>query len=232
METRTVGRPLDENGEPTDGPALELDSDGPAAAAFAESPYPLASSPGADMWSAIAQFPERDGSSDPAMLVWLGPDALELPPHVHLDDSEYFRTLTGEVTYVVDGEPRRLGPAEDVTIEPGQEHYFRNDTDGQVAFYAEVPWQKTLEIQFTLFGMDHDGVFTRDGSYGEPDLVQGMLMSEYISEGTRITAAPYAVQRLLWATGGRIAKVLGRRPIEQRYLENEYWERTVEQPDL
>jgi mannose-6-phosphate isomerase-like protein (cupin superfamily) len=50
------------------------------------------------------------------MLVWLGPNATELPPHVHTHESEYFRTLSGEVTFVVEGEPHRLGPEDDVTI--------------------------------------------------------------------------------------------------------------------
>lgn len=232
MGTIPTGRPLDEDGNPTDGPALQMDPDGPAAEMLAETPYPLASSPAAEMWSAIVQYPERDGSSEPAMLVWLGPDALELPPHAHVNDSEYFRTLEGEVTYVVDGEPHQLGSGEDITIEPGHEHRFRNDTDEYVAFYAELPWAKTIEIQFTFFGMDHDGVFSRDGSYAEPDLFQGLLMSEYLRDGTRITAAPFVVQRLLWATVGRLAKAMGRQATDETYLENEFWEETVEQPDI
>lgn len=232
MDTIVTGRPLDGNGEPTEGPALELDPDGAAAEMFSDTPYPLASSPAAKTWSSIVQHPERDGSDQPAMLVWLAPDAMELPPHVHLHDTEYFRTLEGEVTYVIDGEPHRLGSGEEITIEPGVEHYFRNDTDEQAAFYAEVPWVKTIETQFTVVGMDHDGVFGRNGSYGEPDLFQGALMGEYISDGTHITVAPQIVQRFMWATVGRLAKAMGRQAIDRAYLENEYWERTVEQPDL
>lgn len=232
MDTITTGRPLDENGDPRDGPALRLDVDGPAAELLAESPYPLASGPAMDTWSAITQLPDRDGSSEPAMVVWLGPDATELPPHVHRTDSEYFRALTGEVTFVVEDETHRLGRGEDLTVAPGEEHYFRNDTDEHVAFYAEVPWRKTIETQLTSFGMDHDGVFGDDGSYGEPDLLQGLLFSEYISDGTRITAAPFAVQRLMWATLGRIARLTGREAIDEKYLQNEFWERHVEQPDL
>lgn len=230
--TITTGRPLDSDGNPSGGPALELDPDGPAAQLLRESPYPLASSPAAELWSAITQYPERDGSAQPAMLVWVGPDGMELPPHVHRHESEYFRTLRGEVTLVVDGEHHNLGPGDDVTIEPGQTHYFRNDTDDYVAFYAETPWTRTIDVQFTFFGMDHDGVFSRDDSHGKPDLSQGLLMGEYLREGTRITLIPFPVQRFLWATLGRLAKLGGREAVDRTYLDDEYWRRTVEQPEL
>lgn len=231
MATITTGRPIDQAGDPTDGPALEMDPDGAAANAFSTSSYSLASSPGAEMWSAIDQWPARDDSAEPAMLVWLGPDAMELPPHVHTRGREYFHTLEGEVTLVVDGETRRLGPEESVSIEPGQEHFFRNDSDEYAAFYVETPWFETIEIQFTFFGMDHDGAFSRDGSYGQPGFLQGLVMSEYLREGTHITAAPFALQRLLWATVAPAGRALGRQPVDERYLEDEFWERTVEQPD-
>lgn len=231
MTIRT-GRPLGIDGEPADGPALELESDGPAARLLRESPYPLASSPAAELWSAITQYPERDGSSEPAMVVWVGPDSMELPPHVHLHDSEYFRTLRGEVTLVVDDEHHHLSSGEDITIDPGQPHYFRNNTDDYVAFYAETPWVRTIEVQFTFFGMDHDGVFSRDGSYSEPDLFQGLLMSEYLHERTRITSIPFTVQRLLWATLGQFAKISGRKAVDTAYLNDEFWRETVEQPEL
>jgi mannose-6-phosphate isomerase-like protein (cupin superfamily) len=185
-----------------------------------------------ETWAAITQLPERDGSDTPAMLVWLGPDATELPPHVHTTDAEYFRTLRGEVTFVVEDDPHRLGPGEDVTVEPGREHYFRNDTDGYVAFYAEVPWTRTIETQMTTFGMDHEGTFGSDGSFGEPDFLQGLLLGEYLYDGTRITAAPMALQRLLWATVGRLARATGRQAVDDAYLEDAFWERHVEQPDL
>lgn len=230
--TIKTGRPLDTDGEPAGGPALELEPDGAAAQFLRESPYPLASSPAARLWSTITQYPERDGSPEPGMVVWAAPDSMELPPHVHRRESEYFRTLRGEVTLVVDDERHVLGPGEDITIDPGETHYFRNETDDYVAFFAKTPWIRTIEVQFTFFGMDHDGLFSRDGSYAEPDLLQGVLMSEYLSDGTRITSIPFPVQRVLWAILGPIATRTGRRPVDPTYLSEEFWRETVEQPEL
>jgi len=232
MRTITTGRPLDGTGEPTDGPALELDPRGEAAELFRESPHALASSPGTGMWSAILEGTEADSTTDPALLVWLAPDATELPPHVHTADSERFRTLRGELTVVEEGGTNRLGPDEEHTVEPGREHYFRNDTGGFVAFHVELPWRKTLETQFTSFGLDHEGAFGGSDAYGEPGFVYGVVAGEYLREGTTVAVAPRPVQRLLWATVGRIARVAGYRAVDERYLRDGFWERTVEQPEL
>jgi hypothetical protein len=57
-------------------------------------------------------------------------------------------------------------------------------------------------------------------------------MTEYLYDGTIVTVLPVAVQRLLWATVGRIAKALGRRAVEEKYLRDEFWIGHVEQPEL
>jgi quercetin dioxygenase-like cupin family protein len=231
MGTITTGRPLDEDGDPTDGPALELDPEGAAADLVADSPHPLTSSPGTGMWATVLEYP-HESDARPAMLVWLAPDATELPAHVHTNGEEYFRAVEGELTLVEEGNPRRLDPGEEYTVQRGRGHYFRNDTDDFVAFYVEPPWRKTVDTQLTFSGLDHEGAFGSDGEYGEPGLFHGLVMSEYVREGTRIETPPFAVQRLLWATVGRAAKALGYRPVEERYLRDGYWTATVEQPDV
>ncbi|KPN30504.1 hypothetical protein SY89_01239 [Halolamina pelagica] len=231
MVTLTTGRPLDDAGEPTDGPALEVDPDGPAMTLFSESSHALASSPGMGFWSTILRYPESE-TGTPAMLVWLAPDATELPPHVHASESETFRVLEGELTVVVDGEPERVAPGEEQAVHPGEPHYFRNDTDEFVAFRVEVPWTRTIDTQYMSAGLDHEGYFGDDGQYGEPDLVQGLLLAEYVRAETRIDLGPRIVQRALWASVGRVAKWAGRRAMDERYLDDAFWAETVEQPEL
>jgi quercetin dioxygenase-like cupin family protein len=232
MPTLTTGRPLGEDGEPIDGPALELDPDGPAAALFRETPHALASSPGAGLWYALLDAPdESDGV--PALLVWLAPDAMVMPAHVHARAAESFHVLDGHLTVVVEGDPLRLGPGERVTVDPGEEHAFRNDTDDYVAFRADLPWRATAETQLTVCGLDHEGAFASgEDRFGEPGPLHGLVMSEYLSDGTRVTALPTVLQRLLWATVGRVARAAGHAAVEERYLRDEFWRRHVEQPTL
>lgn len=232
METVTTGRPLDSDGEPTDGPALELDPDGRAAELLAEAASPLASSPGLGLWSAILRYPEPEAPERPELLVWLTPDATPLPAHVHTERSEDFECLRGELTVPVDGDDHHLAPGESVTVAPGEQHTFRNDTDDVVAMRATVPWRPTVDTQFTVCGLDHEGTFGRGDGYGEPGFLHGLVMSEAIRDGTRISGAPQAVQRLLWATVGRAASVAGYRAVDERFLRDDYWHGTVEQPDL
>nr|WP_049918555.1 cupin domain-containing protein [Haloferax larsenii] len=232
MTTQVTGRPLDDDGEPTDGPALEIDPEGPAMELFTESPHALASCPGMRMWSTILAYPDSSDAVTPSMLVWVGPDATELPPHVHKTTPEVFRAIEGELTVVVDGDPHRLSPGSQLTVEAGDSHYFRNDTDEFVAFHVDVPWTRTIDTQYMSGGLDHEGMFGADGAYGEPDLVQGLLMAEYVAAETHITGAPHVVQRALWATIGRLARLTGRQSMDETYLRDQFWESNVEQPDF
>jgi quercetin dioxygenase-like cupin family protein len=63
---------------------------------------------------------------------------MELPPHIHTRESEYFRSLEIAVTTVVEGDLHGLSPGEDITVNPSEEHGFRNDTDEFVALYSEL----------------------------------------------------------------------------------------------
>jgi hypothetical protein len=189
------------------------------------------SSPGTGTWAALLRYPD-DETARPALIAWLAPDASGPPPHIHTDETEYFRSVEGELTLIRDGEPHRLGPGEELTIQPGEAHTFRNDTDGFVAFFSELPSVKNVDAQFTLWGLDHEGAYGTDEEYGEPGLVYGLLVGEALRDEAVFEIAPLAVQRVLWATVGRVAKARGHRAIDEKYLTDEFWEATVEQPEL
>ncbi|MDH5020980.1 cupin domain-containing protein [Halobacterium rubrum] len=229
MSLHTTGRPLDEGGEPTDGPALELDPDSRAADLLEASPHALASAPGSGLWSVLLDDPHADR---PEMVVWLAPDATVLPPHVHRTRDETFESLRGELTVTVDGDERTLSPGDSHTVDPGVTHNFANETAGIVAFRVEPPWAKTVHTQYTVSGLDHEGAFGADGEYGEPGALHALVSSEAVSAETRLQVAPSVVQRALWATAGRVAKLLGHRAVHEKYLTDKYWRQTVEQPDL
>ena len=48
-----TGRPIDGDGHPTGGPALELDAEGAAAALLAGSPHALVSDPNGPTWATL-----------------------------------------------------------------------------------------------------------------------------------------------------------------------------------
>lgn len=224
-----TGRPLDEEGTPTDGPALLLDPTSRVVDLVRESPHPLISSPGAGTWAML--LGEGDDRTGPELLQWLEPDATEPPVHTH-PRPERFEVLDGALTVVVDGERQHLGPGETVTVPVGQAHTFRNETDAVVAFRAVLSSMQTVHGLFSVWGRDHEGAFGDDGGYGEPGLVHALLIAEALRGDTTMQTVPLAVQRVLWATVCPVARALGYRGVDERFLEDEFWRTAVEQPDL
>jgi len=231
QSTLRTGRPLDDRGDPTDAPVLELDPDGRAAALLSGSSGPLVSSPGAGTWATLLERPD-DGETDrPVLLQWLGPDAAEPPPHVH-PVTETFEAVEGPLTLTVEESTRQLTPGERVTVDAGREHGFGNDTDDVVAFRAELPSMRTVETLYSVWGLDHEGAFGDDGAYGRPGPLHALLLSAYAYDETVTTALPLSVQKALWATVGRLARRLGYRAVDERFLADAFWTARVEQPDM
>lgn len=226
-----TGRPLDEDGTPRDGPVLELDPGSEAAALLREAPRPLASNPGAGTWATLLSRPDEGVTDVPELLQWLGPDAASPPTHVH-PAPERFAVLRGRLTVTVEDDVRRLDPGDDVVVPPGVEHTFRNDTGGFVAFRAELPSMTTAASLYTTWGLDHEGAFGDDGEFGQPGPLHGLVISEDAYDDTAVTMPPVAVQRVLWATVGRLARAAGYSGIDESYLRDEFWRHHVEQPAL
>ncbi len=224
-QTVLTGRPLDGDREPAAGPALELDPESRVAALWRRSSAPLVSDPAGRTWATLL---ERGGGR-PELLQWLAPDAAQPPAHVH-PTTETFTPVEGELTVVVEGESTRLASGETTTVEPGHEHTFRNDTDRVVAFRAEVPSMLMVEGLYTAWGATHER--GGSGEYGGPGALRALLVGADMHDETTMTAAPVGLQRALWATAGRVARLLGRDGIEKRYLEEAFWRRHVEQPAL
>jgi len=223
----TTGRPLDD-GRPSAGPALELDREGPAAALLRESPRALAASPGADLWATLLERPDEGATERPVLAQWLGADAPATPSHYH-PASERFEVVSGTLTVDVAGERRRLGPGESVTVEAGVEHAFRNETDGIVAFRAELPSMRTVASLYTTWGLDAEAAVGEGEADGQPAPLDALALAADAYPDTVTTVAPAALQRVLWATVGRAARALGG-GIDDRYLDDAFWERRVEQP--
>lgn len=160
----------------------------------------------------------------PELLQWLAPDATSPPAHVHPDATETFAVLSGTLTVVLDGEARELSSGESVAVDAGVAHTFRNDTGGVVAFRAELPSLLTARSLYSIWALDEGAA----GADGEPGPLHAMMMAADLNA----TAAPVAVQRVLGATLGRLARAMGYDGVDQRYVRDEFWEERVEQPDL
>jgi mannose-6-phosphate isomerase-like protein (cupin superfamily) len=124
--------------------------------------------------------------------------------HRHVDQSETFRCLAGELSVTLDGEPSVIGPGETLTIEPGVAHTLRNAGTEEV--YCEVEYSPAGRNRewFQLIG-------AYSQTYGkEPGLLD---LGPFIGDvGIYITGPPIGAQRLLYRWVMRpLGILLGRR---------------------
>jgi len=226
--TLRTGRPL-ADGSPTERPALELRPESPASARLPQSPSPLVSDPASETWATLLSRPEEGETDRPVLLQWASSNSPAPPPHHH-PTTETFRTLEGTLTVVRDGDPVRLGPGDSLTVDPGQAHTFRNDTDATVAFRAALPSMRTVAGLYTAWGLAHERGRDDDGRYPGPGLLHSLAIAAEMYDETALAMAPKPVQRLLWAAVDRVAGLAGATGIDDAYLDPSFWNRHVEQP--
>jgi mannose-6-phosphate isomerase-like protein (cupin superfamily) len=160
----------------------------------------------------------------------LDPGAGGPPEHVHRTTEERFAVREGSVTFRIDGRERRLGPGTEVRVSPGTPHTFRNEGDGEAAMTVRtVPSNDRLgAVVVTLFGLAHDG---KVDDRGRPGVLRSMAMAEETLEETYFTGVPYGVQRALGRAFGPLARALGYRATEERYLDDAFWRRRAGEAD-
>ncbi|WP_284009382.1 cupin domain-containing protein [Haloarcula pelagica] len=217
------------DGAPVDGPSLELDPESAASARLRQSSHPLVSDPVSETWATLLERPESGETDRPVLVQWVSSDSPAPPAHYH-PKTETFTALDGRLTVVRDGDPVRLDPGESLTVDAGVAHTFRNDTAGPVAFEAELPSMRTVKGLYTAWGLAHERGTDGDGTFAGPGPVQSLLIAADLSTETTMTAVPVSVQRLLWATVGRLARLSGTTGIDEAYLDASFWNRHVEQP--
>jgi mannose-6-phosphate isomerase-like protein (cupin superfamily) len=228
-DTLRTGRPL-VAGTTTDGPTLELNPESTAGVLLRQSSHPLVSDPVNRTWATLLERPESGETDHPVMLQWVSPGSPEPPVHYH-PTTETFRALEGTVTIVREGDAIRLDPGESLTVEPGQDHTFRNDTDEIVAFKAELPSMRTVKGLYTTWGLAHERGNKENDTYSGPGPLQSLVVAADMYDETIIPMAPLPVQRLLWATVQRVARLSGTTGIDDGYLDTSFWTRHVEQPE-
>jgi mannose-6-phosphate isomerase-like protein (cupin superfamily) len=152
----------------------------------------------------------------------LEPGAQGPAEHVHRTTEERFEVREGSVTFRIDGRERRIDPGTEIRVSPGTPHTFRNEgSEAATMIVRTVPPNTLLgEVVVTLFGLAHDG---KVDDRGRPGFLRAMAMAEVALDETYFTGAPYALQRALGETFGPLARALGYRATEERYLDDGFW---------
>lgn len=228
MESISVGRTLDEQGEPVPGSGFEVDPEGIVAETLGDRTGPLISNPVSQEWVADLEPPENTGGEyHSALYLIAGEGPTE---HYHVGYEEVFEVLSGELTVVVEGTPRRVSAGESQTVPAGTVHKPRYDGDTFAAAIGTVrPPGKTLRLVKTLFGLAHEGKLDESG---QPGLLQGMVLTEELADDSVFVSPPPTVTRPLATALAPVGRWLGYQTTYSKYEDSEFWEQHVEQPSF
>jgi quercetin dioxygenase-like cupin family protein len=135
------------------------------------------------------------------------PTAVAEPEHIHPVQESRAEVITGTLRFVVDGEERRLGPGEAITIPAGTPHYFANDGEEDAVSIQEFrPALGTADFFRTLFALAERGQLDERGM---PSLLRLAVLAPAFADEIRVVSPPWPVQRAAFALLAPIARLRG-----------------------
>ena len=148
--------------------------------------------------------------------------------HVHPSIDEDFAVLRGRVGFRIDGRESVAEPGARLHVPAGTAHDWWNAGDEEAHVRVEIrPGARFEEMAINLFGLAQDG---KTNSSGMPNLLQAAIFAREFSDVLYFTRPPLWVQRLLFGSLARMARLLGYRGSYPEYLERGPTERVEVEP--
>lgn len=147
--------------------------------------------------------------------------------HIHLTWTETFDILQGEARYVLGGEEHSAKAGDTILMPAGVKHIHPWNTGTGEMIYRQTndfgracpeALQDVMGVFATLNGMAVEGKLGKKGLPKNPLQFAATLRTLVKYEGYD-AAVPIGVQRVVSASLGRVAEVLGYRGVYPRYLE-------------
>jgi quercetin dioxygenase-like cupin family protein len=132
--------------------------------------------------------------------IWTEPGGGVLAEHIHPKLEERYEVLAGEVTFSVDGTPRRAGPGERLVIPAGVRHSFQNTGKGTAHLLVEA--DPALQLRESIEGgveLARTHEFTASGKpRGLRALIEAAALAHRYRETVVLSSPPPRMQRLLF----------------------------------
>ena len=137
------------------------------------------------------------------------PTGVAEPTHIHPRQESRAELIAGSLRFVVDGEERRLGPGDAITIPAGTPHNFLNDGHGDAVAIQEFrPALRTAEFFETLFELARRGELDE---HGKPSILRFALLGPAFADEIRVASPPWPLQRATFALLAPLARLRGYR---------------------
>lgn len=135
------------------------------------------------------------------------PSGVAEPMHIHPRQESRAEIISGALRFVVDGEERRLGPGEAITIPAGTPHRFVNDGDNDAVAIQEFrPALRTADFFETYFELSRRGELDERG---KPSLLRFAVLGPAYADEIRLVRPPWWAQRAAFSVLGPIARLRG-----------------------
>jgi len=141
--------------------------------------------------------------------VRIAPGAVGPEPHIHPKQSELFAVTSGRMLATVDGVEHVLGPGEELLVQPGEVHTFRNANEGEPLEFRCVV-EPALNFQWMLTESAKSAIRTGGGNWKKASLLEAAYILRQIPGEYRLVGMPLVVQNLLLGTLATLAVLLGK----------------------
>lgn len=221
----TTGRTLDDNGHPIPDTGFELPPEGDLVELLARRTSALTSHPTTGVWT--ARLPEPDDSDTIRALSIYQPGFEGPPEHYHERSREVFDVRAGEVTFHIDGRDKQVTAGETITVEPTERHTFTVGGSDLCHMIVDVESPGRLrQVLPTLNGLAHDTERSVD------DPLQQVVIARRLTGNTVFTDLNPEISGPLSAALAPVARLRGYQAAYATYMQDAFWERHVEQPEL
>lgn len=135
--------------------------------------------------------------------------------HIHPHAVERFHVVRGRVGFAIGGERRDLGPGEGAEVPAGVPHdWWQIGAEPAEVLVDMAPGDRFADMLTTVFGLVRDGHVDRRGM---PRLLQLAVTAHAYRDAMVFASPPPWVQRLLFGALAPAGRLLGRRPVYERY---------------
>ncbi len=240
MAILTTGEKLDDEGKPIPGTGFEYESEGRVADLLAKRITPLLYSPSQREWAWMVPD-ESNGENERGVAV--SPAGNEGPiPHYHPCFDEHFKAASGSWILKANEDQVTLDAGEDLLVKRGTVHTFRcvgEDGDFGVMEFDVIPAVGFGGMIMGAMGSQHD--YNLNPRRPNPPIVQTLVsLRGYRTKlGRRYPEifvpvppgkAVMTLFSILSVVISPLARLLGYKPDDPRWYEDEFWEKRVNQP--
>lgn len=150
---------------------------------------------------------ERTNGQRSEATLSLGPGNKGPGPHIHIDQEEGFKVVSGKLIVTIGKKEVTLGPGESAVIRSGEAHNFRNASSTE-RVEAEFWYEPALNIEWMLQSMG-EGAMENGGDWNKMPVLPAMYIMWKMRKEYRLAGMPTWLQDALFGSFALIARLTG-----------------------